>query len=98
MAKKSIIQRNLKRIRLIKKYAVKRELTKQLLKGSNSYQAKLKISMLLQNLPRNSAPCRHRNRCWLTGRARAFSKDFGVSRHVLREMAHEGNIPGLRKS
>ena len=52
----------------------------------------------MEALPRNSAPSRHRNRCWVTGRSRAFYKDFGLSRHVLREMAHEGNIPGLTKS
>jgi len=52
----------------------------------------------MESVPRNSAPSRHRNRCWVTGRSRAFYKDFGLSRHVLREMAHEGSIPGLTKA
>ena len=41
---------------------------------------------------------KHRNRCWVTGRSRGFYRDFGLSRHVVREMAHEGMIPGLKKS
>jgi small subunit ribosomal protein S14 len=89
MAKQSMIQREVKRERLIAKHAKKRETIKQLLKSNESYADKL---------PRNSAPSRHRNRCWVTGRSRAFYKDFGLSRHVLREMAHEGSIPGLTKS
>jgi small subunit ribosomal protein S14 len=93
-----MIQREVKRERLISKYEKKRELIKGSLKNSNSYQDKLKSFKELQDLPRNSAPSRHRNRCWVTGRSRAFYKDFGLSRHVLREMAHEGNIPGLTKS
>ena len=93
-----MIQREVKRERLISKYEKKRELIKESLKNSNSYQDKLKSFKELQDLPRNSAPSRHRNRCWVTGRSRAFYKDFGLSRHVLREMAHEGNIPGLTKS
>jgi len=98
MAKQSMIQREVKRERLIIKHAEKREKIKQLLKDSSSYNDKLQNFKKLQNLPRNSAPSRHRNRCWVTGRSRAFYKDFGLSRHVLREMAHEGSIPGLIKA
>ena len=98
MAKQSMIQREVKRERLIAKHAKKREMIKELLKNSDSYQEKLVNFKKLQNLPRNSAPSRHRNRCWVTGRSRAFYKDFGLSRHVLREMAHEGSIHGLTKS
>jgi len=93
-----MIERELKRERLIFKYSEKRELIKQKLKSTLLYKDKLKTLKELQNLPRNSAPSRHRNRCWMTGRSRAFYNDFGLSRHVLREMAHEGNIPGLMKS
>ena len=71
---------------------------KQNLKVSVSYNDKLALFKQQQKLPRNSAPSRQRNRCWVTGRSRAFYKDFGLSRHVLREMAHEGTIPGLKKS
>jgi small subunit ribosomal protein S14 len=98
MAKQSMIQREVKRERLIAKHAVKRETIKLALKNSNSYQDKLLNFKKMESLPRNSAPSRHRNRCWVTGRSRAFYKDFGLSRHVLREMAHEGTIPGLTKS
>ena len=52
----------------------------------------------LESIPRNSAPSRNRNRCWVTGRSRGFYRDFGLSRHVLREMSNEGFLPGVRKS
>ena len=93
-----MIQREVKRERLIAKYTEKRESIKQQLNSRISYQDKLVLFKQQQNLPRNSAPSRQRNRCWVTGRSRAFYKDFGLSRHVLREMAHEGTIPGLTKS
>ena len=59
---------------------------------------KILDSKKFEKLPRNSSPSRNRNRCWVTGRSRGFYRDFGLSRHVLREMAHEGLIPGLTKS
>ena len=93
-----MIQREEKRERLIVKHTKKREAIKQALKASSSYQDKLVNFKKMESLPRNSAPSRHRNRCWVTGRSRAFYKDFGISRHVLREMAHEGRSPGLTKS
>lgn len=93
-----MIQREIKRERLIIKHAKKRKAIKQLLDNTDSYKDKLQHFKKLEALPRNSAPSRHRNRCWVTGRSRAFYKDFGLSRHVLREMAHEGSIPGLTKS
>jgi len=68
------------------------------LKITTGYQAKLSVYKKLESLPRNSSSIRHRNRCWATGRSRGFYRDFGLSRHVLREMAHEGLIPGLTKS
>jgi len=98
MAKQSMIQREAKRERLIAKYRIKRDTTASALKNSSSYSEKLLLFKKMEALPRNSAPSRHRNRCWVTGRSRAFYKDFGLSRHVLREMAHEGTIPGLTKS
>jgi small subunit ribosomal protein S14 len=98
MAKQSMIQREEKRDRLILKYDARRKELKQELKTASGYQMKLTVYKKLENLPRNSAPIRHRNRCWATGRSRAFYRDFGLSRHVLREMAHEGLIPGLTKS
>jgi small subunit ribosomal protein S14 len=98
MAKKSMIQREEKRERLIVKYAIKRNSIQSQLKRITVYKEKLDLLKKLESLPRNSAPSRHRNRCWVTGRSRGFYKDFGLSRHVLREMAHEGLIPGLKKA
>ena len=68
------------------------------LKNVKSFQERLELYKKFEKVPRNSSPSRNRNRCWVTGRSRGFYKDFGLSRHVLREMAHEGLIPGLTKS
>jgi len=98
MAKQSMIQREYKRERLITKYEKKRSLLKEQLKTVSSFQERVELYKKFEKIPRNAAPSRHRNRCWVTGRSRGFYKDFGLSRHVLREMAHEGMIPGLTKS
>lgn len=98
MAKKSMIQREIKRELLVKKYAKKRLYIKQEIKKTSNFSEQLKLQERLQKLPRNSSQCRHRNRCWLTGRSRGFYRDFGLSRHVLREMAHDCLLPGVRKS
>lgn len=93
-----MIQREMKRQKLMIKYAAKRKSIVLALKNSKTYKEKLLNFKRMETLPRNSAPSRNRNRCWVTGRSRGFYRDFGISRHVLREMAHEGNIPGLTKS
>lgn len=98
MAKKSMVEREKKREKLIAKYAAKREELKEQFETATSQQEKLSIHRQLQQLPRNSAPTRHRNRCWATGRPRGYYRDFGISRHVLREMAHQGLLPGVVKS
>ncbi|MBE9102661.1 30S ribosomal protein S14 [Vacuolonema iberomarrocanum] len=98
MAKKSMIERERKRERLIQKYAAKREALKAEFMAAESQAEKLAIHRKIQQLPRNSAPTRHRNRCWMTGRSRGVYRDFGLSRNVLREMAHEGLLPGVVKS
>lgn len=98
MAKKSMVEREKKRAKLIAKYAEKRETLKEQFRTATSQQEKVEIHRQLQQLPRNSAPNRHRNRCWATGRPRGYYGDFGVSRHVLREMAHQGLLPGVVKS
>ncbi len=99
MAKKSMIEREKKRQNLVEKYAVKRATLKdQLSDLSLSQLERVTLHRELQQLPRNSAPTRLRNRCWLTGRSRGFYRDFGLSRHVLREMAHQGLLPGVTKS
>jgi len=87
MAKKSIIARDLKRQRMIKKYAAKRAELKDLgdLDG-------------LHRLPRNSSPTRWKNRCQETGRPRAYMRTFGLSRISFREHANKGEIPGVTKA
>ena len=98
MSKTSTIKRGEKKSKLIFRYSIRRKMILLCLKNSTSYQEKLFWITKLQSLPPNSAPSRHRNRCWITGRSRAFYKDFGLSRHSLREMAHEGVIPGLSEA
>ena len=98
MAKQGMIQREYKRERLIAKYAKKRASIKESLKSAQSFQERVDLYKKFEQIPRNSSPSRHRNRCWVTGRSRGFYKDFGLPRHVLREMAHKGLIPGLTKS
>ena len=93
-----MIRRERKREKLIVKYAIKRNSIKEELKNVQSFQERLELYKKFEKVPRNSSPSRNRNRCWVTGRSRGFYKDFGLSRHVLREMAHEGLIPGLTKS
>ncbi|GFE67799.1 30S ribosomal protein S14 [Chroococcus sp. FPU101] len=98
MAKKSMIEREKKRERLIAKHAAKREDLKEQFRLAETLDEKLEIHSQLQQLPRNSAPSRHRNRCWVTGRPRGYYRDFGLSRNVLREWAHQGLLPGVVKS
>jgi len=98
MAKKSMIQREIKRQRLVMKYAKKREDLKQLIKETSSLKEKLILHRKLQQLPRNSASVRLHNRCMITGRPKGYYRDFGLSRHVLREMALQGLLPGVKKS
>jgi len=99
MAKKSAIQRNLKRVRLVEKYQAKRtELKKKLLDPDLSDEEFFKAQKQLSKLPRNSSPIRVRNRCAVTGRPRAYIRKFGLSRLTFRELAVEGKIPGVTKS
>jgi small subunit ribosomal protein S14 len=87
MARKSLLARQAKREKLVAQYAEKREA----LKKAGDYQA-------LALLPKNSSPVRLRNRCKLTGRPRAYIRQFGLSRIKFRELALAGRIPGVTKS
>jgi small subunit ribosomal protein S14 len=98
MAKKSMIERDRKRFVLITKYASKRKSLKEAIEAAESMEEKLQLHRKLQNLPRNSAAVRLRNRCVITGRPRGYYRDFGLSRHVLREYASQGLLPGVTKS
>ena len=98
MAKKSMIEREKKRIKLEKKYALKRASLLNQYRSEKNFNLKLELHSKLQQLPRNSAKTRIRNRCWKTGRPRGVFRDFGLSRHVVREMAHQCLLPGVTKS
>ena len=98
MAKKSMIEREKKRIKLEKKYALKRANLLEKYRNEKNFNLKLEIHSKIQKLPRNSSKIRIRNRCWKTGRPRGVFRDFGISRHVLREMAHQCLLPGVTKS
>jgi len=98
MAKKSMIEREKKRIKLNKKYALKRESLLKNYRTATNFNSKVEIHSKLQKLPRNSAKNRIRTRCWKTGRPRGVFRDFGLSRHVFRELAHQCLIPGVTKS
>lgn len=87
MAKKSMLARNLKRQKMIEKYALKRVK----LKAAGDLEG-------LANLPRNSSPTRFKNRCAETGRPRGYMRQFGLSRIAFREHASRGEIPGVTKS
>ncbi len=87
VAKKSVIARNEKRMKLYTKYAKKRAE----LKAAGDVAG-------LQKLPKNSSPSRLKNRCGITGRPRGYMRDFGLSRIKFRELASVGEIPGVRKS
>jgi small subunit ribosomal protein S14 len=98
MAKKSMIERDRKRAYLIKKYAQKRNRLLMEIKQASSMEEKFSLHRKLQQLPRNSAPTRAHNRCTITGRPKGYFRDFGLSRHVLREYALQGLLPGVVKS
>jgi small subunit ribosomal protein S14 len=98
MAKQGMIQREKKRERMVNKHINKREAIKEELKTVSSFKERVSLYKKFERIPRNSSQSRHRNRCWVTGRSRGFYRDFGLSRHVLREMGNDGLIPGLKKS
>ena len=98
MAKKSMIERDKKRYKLINKYTKTRETIKLAIKEASSMEEKFSLHRRLQQLPRNSAPVRLRNRCSITGRPRGYFRDFGLSRHVLREFGLAGLLHGVTKS
>ena len=98
MAKKSMVERERKRRLLVIKYSQKRNNLLQEIKKSARLETKFDLHRKLQKLPRNSAPTRLHNRCLLTGRPKGYFRDFGLSRHMLREMAHTCVLPGVTKS
>ena len=99
MAKTSAVQKNLKRIKMVKKYAKKRAELKKIINNkklelSERFAAQLKLN----KLPKNSAKIRVRNRCQITGRPHGVYRKLKISRIALRDMASSGKIPGITKS
>ena len=99
MAKKSMIEREKKRERLVQKYAGKRAALKEVINDqSRPMEERFKASLKLAELPRNSSATRLHNRCQLTGRPHAYYRKLKLSRIMLRELGSNGQIPGLVKS
>lgn len=99
MAKLSLINRQLKREAMVKKFAHKRaELQAVIDDQSRSEEDRYQARLKLQQLPRNSSPVRLRNRCELTGRPRGTYRKFGLARSKLREAAMRGDVPGIAKA
>jgi small subunit ribosomal protein S14 len=99
MAKNSMIARENRRARAVKRYATRRAELKAVIKNVTSsdeerYQAQLR----LQAMPRDASPTRKRNRCRITGRPHGYYRKFGLSRNKLREAAMRGDVPGLVKA
>ena len=99
MAKKSMIQRELKRAKLVARHAEKRAALKATIRNVNSTDEERAVAQAkLNKLPRDSSPARQRNRCSITGRPHGVYRKFGLGRNKLREAAMNGEIPGLTKA
>jgi len=99
MAKKSMIARDAKRLKLVKRFAAKRAALKQIIASPKSSDEERKQAMdKLKKQPRDASPVRMRSRCALSGRPRGYYRKFGLSRTKLREQTMEGNIPGVSKA
>ncbi len=99
MAKKSMVERQKKRERLVEKHAAKRAALKAVANDQGaSMEERFKASLKLAQLPRNSSPTRLHNRCELTGRPKAYYRKLKLSRIMLRELGSFGQIPGMVKS
>jgi len=99
MAKKSMIERELKRTKLVKRYAAKRAALKETIRNvKTSDEERVAAQIKLNAMPRDSSPSRLRSRCAITGRPRGVYRKFGLGRNKLREAAMKGEIPGLTKA
>ena len=99
MAKRSLINRESKRVRTVQKYAAKRTALKAKIRDQGlSAEERMEAMRQLQRLPRDASPVRLRNRCRMTGRPHGFYRKFGLGRNKLREAAMQGDVPGLVKA
>ena len=99
MAKAAMVEREKKRQRLVKKYAAKRDALKEIANNEDlPMEERFKARLKLAQLPRNSSPTRLHNRCLVTGRPKAYYRKLKMSRIALRQLASDGQIPGMVKS
>ena len=99
MAKTSMVEREKKRAKLVKKFATKRaELKRAVVDPKLSLEERMDAQTKLQKLPRDASPTRQRNRCSMSGRPRGVYRKFGLARNKLREATMRGDVPGLRKA
>lgn len=99
MAKSCMVNREIKRIRLVKKYAVKRAELKATIKDTSLSEDDRRVAReKLNKMPRDASPVRVRNRCNITGRPHGYYRKFGLGRNKLREAAMRGDVPGLVKA
>jgi small subunit ribosomal protein S14 len=99
VAKRSVVNREGKRRKLVAKYETRRQELKQIIRNQETtYEEREDAQKRLNALPRNSCPVRLQNRCRLTGRPHAYYRKFGLGRNKLREAAMAGDIPGLTKA
>jgi small subunit ribosomal protein S14 len=99
MAKSCMVNREIKRIRLVKKYAAKRTELKAIIKNGSLSEDDRKVAReKLNKMPRDASPVRVRNRCNITGRPHGYYRKFGLGRNKLREAAMRGDVPGLVKA
>jgi small subunit ribosomal protein S14 len=99
MAKTSMVERENKRTKMVKKYAAKRTALKEIIHNINTSDENRAVAQeKLNSLPRDSSPSRQRSRCSITGRPRGVYRKFGLGRNKLREAAMNGEIPGLTKA
>ncbi len=99
MAKVSMVNREKRRAKLVKKYADKRARLKAIVSNpASSFDERQEAMFELQKLPRDSSPVRQRNRCAISGRPRGYYRKFGLGRNKLREAAMRGDVPGLKKA
>ena len=99
MAKLSVVNREIKRKKLVVKYAARRAALKAVIHNVEStYEEREDAQKEFNALPRNSSPVRIRNRCRLTGRPHGYYRKFGLGRNKLREAAMRGDVPGLVKA
>jgi small subunit ribosomal protein S14 len=98
MAKKSMLEREVKRKKLVAKFSSKRKELLVLRKKATSLEDLFAVNEKLQKLPRNSSKLRIRNRCWKTGRPRGYFRFFGLCRNAVRELAQDCFLPGITKA